>query len=295
MMFEPEDILKKDMPDETKRRILDLSAEFTQYLYSKRKLAEKKFTRHSLKILTARSKLGPLESGEYKFEKPTGPEMGHESGRFSLGAGLRDQEAFSELRYRPAYHDLLDPGEGFLPGSQIIFGDVILRYYEAPGRLRLKHLDVIDIVSITRRNRFFQHLSWKVNTGILESQFPDGRSHLHGVLNPAGGFAYKAGETGTAYFFIETDLRTSGRFEHNYALGGGASVGVFGAISDDWKAHLKGGALAYRAGERHDRYFVRLDQTYRFRKNMSLSFGIGWEKSFAQSERETKLNWNIYL
>jgi len=293
--FKPEDLLKKAMSDETKRHMLDLSAEYTHYLYSKRKLEEKKFTGHILKILAARSKLGPLEGGEYKLEKPAGPETGHESGRFSLGGGMRDGEAFSELRYRPAYHDLLDPGEGFLSGSQIIFGDVALRYYEAPGRLRLKHLNVIDIVSITRRDRFFRHLSWKVNTGLLESQFPDGRSHLQGVLNPAGGFAYKAGETGTAYFFIETDLRASGRFEHDYALGGGSSAGIFGDISDNWKAHLKGGALAYRVGDRNNRYFLGLDQTYRFRKNMTLSLGIGWEKSFGESEREVKLNWNLYL
>ncbi len=291
----PEQIVEnKTLPIKTKRRVLDLAAEFTQHQYSKGK-KEGDYNKEILAILGARSKLGTPEGDGDVPPRPTGPETGHESGRFSLGIGLRDRETFSELRYRPAYHDLLDPGEGFLPGSQIIFGEVTLRYYEAPGRLRLKHLDVINIVSITRRDRFFQHLSWKVNTGLLESQFPDGRSHLHGVLNPAGGVAFKAGETGTSYLFIETDLRASGRFKHDYAFGGGGSAGIFGDISTNWKAHLRGGAIAYRAGDRHDRYFARLDQTYRFRKNMTISLGLGWEKSFGESEREAKLNWNLYL
>lgn len=178
--IQADDILAKAIPDETKRRILDLSAEYTQYLYSKRKLEEKKFTGRILKVLGARSKLGPSENGEYKLERPLSPEKGHDSGRFSIGAGMRDREAFSELRIRPVYHDLLDPGEGFLSGSQIIFGELTLRYYEAPGRLRLKHLDLIDIVSIAPRDRFFKHISWKVNTGIRESRFKDGRQHLQG-------------------------------------------------------------------------------------------------------------------
>ena len=297
--MEPSELPEAIVTDETlsvqaKRRVLDLAAEFTQYQYTKRK-KEGDYNKELLGILSARSKLGPPEGEGHIPPRPTGPETGHESGRFSLGGGMRDREAFAELRYRPAYHDLLDPGEGFLPGSQIIFGEVTLRYYEAPGRLRLKHLDVIDIVSITRRDRFFQHLSWKVNTGLMESQFPDGKSHLHAVLNPAGGFAFTLGETGTPYLFIETDLRASGRFEHDYAFGAGGSAGIFGDISNDWKAHLRGGAIAYRAGDRHDRYFGRLDQTYRFRKNMAISLGLGWEKSFGESEREAKLNWNLYL
>ena len=57
----------------------------------------------------------------------------------------------------------------------------------------------------------------------------------------------------------------------------------------------RGGQNNGRAGDRHDRYFVRLDQTYRIRKNMSFSLDLGWEKCFGESERDFKLNWNLYL
>ncbi len=65
---------------------------------------------------------------------------------------LRD-ETFLEIRYRPAYHSLIDPDLGYVEGSQIGFADTTLRYDRING-IELTDFTLIDVVSISPRDQF---------------------------------------------------------------------------------------------------------------------------------------------
>lgn len=291
----PDEIVDADMEDEKKIRILDLASEFIQYKYAKRKTESSDYTKHIIETLTARSKLGRPEASAYRFEAPARPESGHASGRFSLGAGTREDVPFGEIKYRPAYHDLLDPDDGFLPGSQIVFTEVALRYYDSEERFALHRFDIINIASLTPRSLLFKPLSWKVSTGFAKKTVAEDKENTIYRLNPGGGYSWQAGPGGIAYFFIETDLNVGGVLDKDYAFGIGASAGVLAKIGDIWKFDLNAKAISYELGDEHEFYEAALNQNFRISGNQSISVGLSWNETFDIEQREASLAWNLYL
>jgi hypothetical protein len=85
-----------------------------------------------------------------------------------------------------AFHDLEDDKDGFLQGAQINIGNLLLRAEDNVG-LRLYQLDLVDIFSLTPRNRFFNPLSWKIYSG-FERELTNGVDQLvYHVTGGAGG------------------------------------------------------------------------------------------------------------
>jgi hypothetical protein len=71
-------------------------------------------------LLTQRS---ILDVPDQRVEPPVPavePSQGHGTGRWSVGAG-HDREAFTTLRFRPAYHDWLDPSGGYPLAPALVF------------------------------------------------------------------------------------------------------------------------------------------------------------------------------
>ena len=139
-------------------------------------------------------RLGGSGSANMRCPLPARPDEGHLSNRLRLGAGVRRDRIFEEVGIRPAYHDLLDNGRGYIEGAQIIFGDAALRFYSSERKLVLQKLDIIDIISLSPRDIFFQPFSWKIKTGLVQRTGGDGRDHLVYGLNPGGGVSYPLGQ-----------------------------------------------------------------------------------------------------
>ncbi len=289
----PGDLAGHDLDYEKKIHILDLAAEGIQYSYTRQEIPEETYKNRVLATLQARSRLGRLEKAA--VAEPVPPEQGHGSSRITAGSGWRENSFFGEIRYRPVYHELIDPDQGYLEGSQILFSDIALRYYEKPDTLRLHKLTFIDIVSIAPRNRFFRHISWKVGTGLQEKSFANDEYGLVYHLSPGGGLAYKPGENTLVYGFLETDFNYSGRFDDNFALGGGGSLGLIHTVASFWKAHLSFKAVSYQLGDTHERYQAGLEQNFQISRNNGIVLGLLWERAFDQEDREFFVRWNFYF
>ncbi|HDP80490.1 MAG TPA: DUF4105 domain-containing protein, partial [Spirochaetes bacterium] len=129
------------MPDTDKAIVLDLAVEYLKYRYSKGKIEEPEYREILMSLLGARSALGNPEGTDYRIPAPASPLEGHRSNRVMAGAGCHDSDFYTELRYRPSYHSLIDPDEGYLRNGQIIFTDFRLRYYPEDRRVRLQGVD----------------------------------------------------------------------------------------------------------------------------------------------------------
>jgi hypothetical protein len=290
----PQTVTEMDIAAEEKMKVLDLSAELLQYRFARKEIAKEDYLKQFLPTLTARSTLGKQDADAYTVTPPKPPEQGHFPGRFSLGPGTRDDSTFLEFGWRAAYHDLLDPDEGFSEGAQINFFNARGRYYFREDRLRLQSLRFIDIVSFSPRTKFFKPVSWKVSTGFDRELFSDGEEHLLYRLNPGGGFAYKSGVLGLSYIMAETDLQVSGALKHDYALGLGASAGIFKQMTDSWKVSLSAQSFSYEAGDKHRSTKASLTQNFTIAPNNTISLALSREKTFYQYQSEVKLLWNVY-
>ncbi len=137
---------------------------------------------------------------------PISPENSHQSKRLSVKQGRDNDQNYTELEFRMAYHSLLDNSHGFLSGAQINMGNTAIRYYD-DDNIKLQRLDVADIFSLTPKNAFFDQLSWRAYGGFERVQVADNRplaSHVTG----AGGYAFEL--DGGTFFALAT-----ARIEHN--------------------------------------------------------------------------------
>jgi hypothetical protein len=289
----PEDLSSSGLTAEEQIRVLDLSAETIEFRYFKEEFTREEYRRSYLALLNARSKLGRPEGWDEQIPVPGRPDLGHGSNRFSLGVGFRDDDFFEEVSIRPAYHNLLDSDEGYLVGSQIDFANLVLRHYPDRRQLELHALDLISIVSISPRSRFFKPTSWKVNTGFIQKIFDDKNDHLVYQLNPGRGLAYQIGPT-LFYSMLEADLLVSGRFRDSYALGIGGLTGLLTTPTDLWKLHLWGRKIYYEWGDDHHGLTVHLDQSLKINPANSLALELSRNKEYGVYYTEANVKWNYY-
>ena len=292
--MDPNRLLEEKIEPGRKILISDLAGEHLQYQYSQKKLTPAEFQERFRKILRARSLLGGAEE-DYRIPPPARPDEGHLSNRLSLGVGVNRGRLFEEVGIRPAYHDLLDNERGYGEGAQIIFADTALRFYSSDRKLLLQKLDIIDIVSLSSRDIFFQPYSWKIKTGLLRRTGADGKDHSVYELNPGGGWSYRLDKRNLIYLLGETDLSLGGGLEGNYAVGIGASAGLLTNLTKKWKIHLFGREIYYGLGDEHHAWEAGLHQNFTLNTNMSLRLELGWTRIHGYDRTEAGLYWNQYF
>lgn len=292
--MDPELFLEQEMDPERKKLIFDLASEYLQYLYSKKKVNTPEFQERFRRVLQSRSRMGAPEE-DYHVPAPTPPDEGHLSNRFRMGVGVRGGLLFQEIGFRPAYHQLLDDDRGYIEGAQIVFGDAAFRLYSTERKLVLQKLDLIDIVSLSPRDAFFQPVSWKIRTGLRRETGGDGQDHLIYQLNPGGGFSYRLGGNHLFYFLGEADFITGGGLEQRYAGGIGASAGLLGNLNEFWKAHLFTRETYYPLGDRHNSWEAGLQQNFTLGRNTSLQLDLGLSKVHGYERIEASLSYNLFF
>lgn len=294
--LDPNGIVESSLPVVDKIRMLDLAAEFTQHRFLKNDISKEKYAEQFLSCLGARSKVETPFDFPAALAMPIQPDAGHLSNRLDLGIGWHDQlRFFQEVRYRPAYHDFLDNAQGYAEGSQIIFGETTLRYYDHSHTFRLESFDAINIMSLSPVDKFFHPISWRVNTGLYRSGFRDKRESLVGRLSPGGGYAYNIAELGTVYLLGEAAVDVSGRYSDGYAVGLGASAGLLTKLSDTWKMHLSMRWLNFALGDTHQDFAIDLSQGISITRNSSLRLSLSGEKVYDYWHGEYQASWNYYF
>ena len=277
-----------------RREILDLAIETIQYRYSKEEISKEDYLKLFLGTLKARSQLGTLDGDPYPIPEPIPPHEGHLSSRFSLGTGIQKDRVFQEIRYRPAYHDLSDPDEGYLEGSQIVFANTVLRRQE-DGSVRLENFDLIDLASLSPRDSFFKPFSFKIKTGLTQKGSSEEGDHLICRLNAGIGFAFRNERLGIYYGLVEADVHAGNGYGKGYTLAGGLQAGVINTMTRFWKVNLSAEILNYEIGDRFQEKNVSLIQTFRINRNNSLSVSTRWEKVSESEHSEAILDWNHYF
>ncbi len=297
----PSYISKTSFNDETKATILDLAAEHLQYRYSKEEILKTAYKKLFLATLKERGTLAI--KADYKIPTPFDPLGGHLTRRLALGTGMKDGSHFQEVKYRPAYHELLDPDDGFVKGSQIEFFDFALRHYPADDRVEVESIDIINILSLTPRDEFFKPLSWKFDTGFSQRLFPSNerkkRDHLVYHLNPGAGYTFK-NPLGIHYALAEGEFIFSGRFRDSYNFGVGGVVGTLLQPHKNWRLDLSVRAMYFDTqlapdAERHREYTASLKQSFVLSRNNMIRLDLKREKVFNIYQTDGVLSWNLFF
>lgn len=276
----------------TRAKILEAAYD---YLHYQHKNTDKTRSRRLRALLVARSRL-PTTKTFSSPPTPPRPEHGHRSFRITGGWGRYGEQSYHNLQLRPAYHDLLDSDAGYTPGAQINFLNLSLHHPIGSSDLKLETLKLIDIVSLSSRDRFFKPLSWKINTGWQRRQLNDNTRSLVYNTNGGVGFSYKPIDKVLGYGFLEANLDIGGALRNDYAFGLGSSVGMFIDIIPSWRLHLYAKTQRFALGHIQTLRDFGLEQRLSLSQNTALSLQMkrhyfAEEKAISQIE----LNWQWYF
>lgn len=262
------------MPPQRQALMLDVASDYLLYRVATEESDTVAYQERNKTVLIARSKLGvpPVPVALTPVTGP--PEQGHNTVRTGLGAGWREGEFFTELNFRLAFHDLLDPGYGYTPDAQIEALGVALRHYARSNHTRLERFTLVNIVSLSPMDALFKSASWKVSTGLETIQHNHCRFCRIGNINAGIGVATESSWLKREVYFGFAELATEyGRvFNSNYRLGGGGTVGALVDISEHWKFAVSGTYLSFPLGEKSHEWRFSAQQRYTLHKNVALRF-----------------------
>lgn len=286
----------EDVTDEEKRMTCDLGSEYLQYLYTKGEIPAETYQERLMKILQARSALGTSwRDLVEQVPVPVEPTKGHSSNRVAAGAGYWRNGFFQEIRLRPAYHHLMDDDDGYVRGAQLIFADAALRYYSSDRKLVVEELDLIDICSLTPRDRFFHPVSWKIRTGFTRLVGENVTGHLVYEINPGGGLAFDTGLVGLAYVMIETGVIIGGVIGNDYAVGAGGSAGFVRSIGENWKMRCSVRDLYYGPWDGFNDFEAALQQNVSMSPDQAVSVDVSRRVMRGFYGTQVKVLWNVFF
>jgi Domain of unknown function (DUF4105) len=261
------------MPPQRQALVLDVASDYLLYRAATEEDTAP-YQEHNKAVLIARSKL-KVPADPIALAPVTGPpEQGHKVMRAGFGAGAREGEFFSELNFRLAFHDLLDPEYGYTPDAQIEALGIALRHYPQNQRTRLERLTLVNILSLSPMDGLFQSPSWKVSTGLETIRRNQCRFCRIGNFNAGLGGATASSWLKREVYFAFADLASEyGRvFKGNFRLGGGASAGTLIDITDRWKVAVSGTYLNFPVGEKSKEWRITAHQRYTLYQNIALRF-----------------------
>jgi hypothetical protein len=281
------------LPVTEKTATLELAYRYLRYQYTQNQIDQDISAERSLALLSERSKL-PTDTASAPTHLPTRPDSGHRSARIALGIGRKAHHNYGMIRLRPAYHDLLDNKEGYSAGAQINFFDLTL-HYNPSKTLQLEDFTLLDVTSISPRDRFFQPISWHIDTGygrkLLPAQPVRERAHY---LNAGAGLAYSLGDDSVIAAFVETSALRHSSLQQHSDLALGASARWLWRASQQVNVKLSVSHLRWHVSN-SDATEYKLGINWAFHPQWALRYEAHQIHNDAQEHRLTHLSLQRYF
>jgi hypothetical protein len=257
--------------------VLETAYELVRYRTQSDKLPRQATADLSYALLQARSKI-PKSSG---LREPPIPKVrddqGHPTARITAIVGHYGQRNYLDLAFRPAYHDFSDPAPGYRPGSQLQFLNTELRYYLDSDELKLRQLNVVDIISLSARDRFFHPISWQAGFGADRQLTSQGTRPLAAYVKGGAGVSYGIAN-GLAYALFTGTGRFGSQLAEDYQVSPGIALGW--NLQQYWGSFHAEAQSQFYPGQNEDSHYrgsVSLDLYWS--PGWSLTFNIAREKS----------------
>jgi len=283
------------LPHIERARVLELAFEYLEYerIAATRPTSGETSARLR-KLLLARSGVNAPAPPPVPVP-PVRPDEGHGSARFGVGIGRADGARFTELRLRPAYHDIYDPEAGYNRGAQIEFFNIAVRQTEDQDGARLEQLDLVNITSLSPRDAFFKPKSWNVSAGLVRKRFADDVRPLVFRIGGGAGVAYEPWAGTLVYGTLDAALDAAGDYDEGYAAGIGPALGVLSDVAPNARLGLYARAIRYGLGDDHDARELKLVQTYNPSRQTQLRLELGRNREFEYAFNSAALFWNVYF
>ncbi|WP_298449234.1 DUF4105 domain-containing protein [uncultured Marinobacter sp.] len=213
------------LPPQERAHLLDATYDYVRYQSEADSWPREVAAPLSHSLLRERSKIDGVASLDQPPEPQIRDDQGHDTFRVSLGAGQLDHREFTQLTFRPAYHDVLDPPAGYRSGAQLQFLRLDARYYTNNDELQLEQLTGVEIRSLSPRDAFFSPLSWQVGFGGRRTDTGNKRV-LAPYLEGGAGGSWRMGQQTQAFAVFTGDVEIDDDLRRGYDAAPGADIGL---------------------------------------------------------------------
>lgn len=283
----------RNKPDITRAKIYEQSYDYARFLASADPTVRDRRAATNWKLLAARSQIKHDKVWQSIIEPKVRSEDGHATARVAVAAGKIDKSDYINLQFRPAYHDVLDPLPGYSNGAQINFLDLGIRYFTDSEQLRLDKLTVINVLSLTARDKYFDPISWGVDAAI-ERQ-PTRQSFTNAAqLVVNGGYSFNVPFGVVMSMLAEANIKAASRFDKGYTAGAGARLN-FLLQSDRYAALFSTKAISFKAGENNLHQQLALSVSAHLDVNSSLRATFERIRDYNRYRSDFKLAWHKYF
>ncbi len=202
-------------------------------------------------ILLRRAKVpdAPAQLAPPSWAAP--PDEGHRRHRLMLGAGAYDGGAFTELSWRPGYHDLLDRRRGYLPGAAIEGLTWRLRYDSGERLPYLREARLVEISSLAPWDSWTRQPSWSAGTG-LDTAYELGKTARRSLVYDGyagSGLSVEPAEGALAFALAQLEGGVGSALREGWTAGGALRAGVSAPLSAGLVVLMEGALSARPFGD----------------------------------------------
>jgi len=227
----PINTLLANLNSKQQAQALELAYHYNRYLRIRKKQNTSPQNKRAIALLSARSKLTEKEVFSIYPQPKYRDDQGHGSHRLEYTAGLDNENTFTQLGLRLAYHDKLDPLPGYMQGAKLELFNTTLRHTfhsDKTGPMkqidstRLQALHLIDIASFSPRNNFIAPTSWRIATGIKRPL--SAPNELSPYLSAGAGLSYIFNSL-QFYALLDGEFNLDNDIDKGYHLATGPHLG----------------------------------------------------------------------
>ena len=230
--------LTNDLTSTEQAKMLDLAYQYSRYLSVRKKQDQKRQGKKAIAFLSARSKVDDVKVfSDYPTPKYRDDE-GHDSKRLEASFGQFDEQNFTQLGMRMAYHDRLDNLPGYLNGAKLEMFHLKIRHTDMDNgedTTSIEALSLIDIASYSPRNNFLTPISWEVSTGLKRPVAQ--HDELVSYLTAGWGASYLFGNQ-QFYALGFFDFNLDDDIDKGYHFSSGPKLGWL-SQHEDWNLNLE--------------------------------------------------------
>lgn len=203
-------------------------AQLLQQAYTLLQFRGETESQRAAEILATRSRLPNQSQNMVTLDDSVTPppETGHASARLALGGGRQNQQAYVDILFRPAFHDLVDAPRGYVSGSEIKILDSQLRWFPDEDRLLLESLDFVSIIALNPVTAWYKPLSWQLDIKLERNRMPSKDSDMAFISRAGAGYSSRLTTGSTLFAMLLLEAGVSDEYEHDYSLLAGMQLGV---------------------------------------------------------------------
>ncbi len=274
-------INNSNIDQQTKRFVLDASAEFVEYDYLKKDINSSIYQDRIYKILKVRATLG--EGEHIKIPIPTDPMLSHRSFRVSADIGIRNNQKIGFLGVRPANHSIDDFDIGYIAGTQVEFMDLLFSYEK--DDFNIEKATIISIASLAPKSEFFKPTSWRFSTGVDRNYLSDNAEF---TAKYATGLTWGNSNT---YLYVLADFLL---YSDNYlTLGVGGVMGAVLHEGSDFKTNIELSQRIYNTID--TQLLFSASQHYRSSQNTALSLSYDYVQKYKRDYNTLKVSFDYFF